>query len=260
MSYGVNKTWQSGAGRARGAAKRKGSARKRAKKSTRGSSARRARKKSGTSSRKTTRPRGTRAKKAAKRKSAAPRAKRAKKARTYVRYTETGQRIKVTKDDPRYLSLTNRKPSKRAKLQAQIISDPGSYVAKRAKAAGTRAAEHAVANVVRKYGPGAVETALGTAAAIGTAGLVAIAGAAAAALGAQLLVSAAREGAQEHALSLQFVNAQKELIARSGVRTWQQVPEAARTRLLGDFKRGLARIAEVRKATSISTTFRNRKG
>lgn len=189
---------------------------------------------------------------------------RPKKARLYTRYDpETGQKVRVTSDSYEYANWVSRKPSKKKQMRAALKADPLGTIGVVGLAAGTRAAEklaeRGVRAAVRKYGVQGAVVAGETAAALGYGTVALAALPVAAALGGILLAYASKPGSEENALSLQFVDAQRKLVQESGVKTWLEVPEAARTRLLNDYKAGLSRIAEVRRATSIVTANRMRK-
>ena len=192
-------------------------------------------------------------------------AARAKKARLYTRYDPTtGQKVRVTRDSYEYANWVSRKPSKK-KLQRELLkSDPIGALGQAGVIAGTRAAERIGTSVgrtvARRVGTGALATAAATAAELGFGGVALAALPVAAAIGGALLYYSTQPGADENQLSVQFVAAQKTLIQESGVKRWQDVPQAARDRLLNDYKTALARIAEVRRATSLQTSNRYRKG
>lgn len=262
MGYGVNrrtkrattrrKKRQPSRGRARGAA----TAKRRATSTRRGTSARSVRRKS--ARKRATRTRSTSS-------SRKPRATRAKKPRLYTRYDpETGQKVRVPSDSYEYANWVSRKPSKKKQIRAALKSDPLGTIGTVGLAAGTRAAEkiaeRGVRAVARRYGVAGVAAAAEGAAALGYGTLAAAALPLAAALAGGLYAYSLQPGAEENKLSLSFVNAQNALMKSLRVSSWNQVPEQARNRLLNDYKAGLKRIAEVRRATSLVTSNRYRKG
>ena len=195
-------------------------------------------------------------------KKAAP---RAKKARLYTRYDpETGQKVRVPAGTYEYLNWVSRKPSKKKIARAALKADPLGYIGQAGVIAGTRAAERVgerVGRTVLRRASGVGLTAAAAAAAeLGGATLALAAVPIAAAIGGALLYYSTQPGAEENKLSLQFVAAQKTLMQETGAKTWQGVPEAARTRLLDDYKHALQRIAEVRAATTLQQSNRYRKG
>lgn len=269
MSYGVNRAKKrttrrrpsrgASAGRARaaGKSKRRGTSTKRA------TSARRAA--SGRTRRKAPRRTAARAASGRKRTTKSARKPRAKKAKLYTRYDpETGAKVRVYADSFEYANWLSRKPSKKRTARAALLADPLGTTAtaaqKAAIRAGERIAEHTATRVLRTYAKPLVGAALGAAAELGGATLVAAVLPVAAALGGALLAFSSRPGAEENQLSVQFVQAQNKLIQESGGKTWMDVPESARTRLLNDYKAGLQRIAQVRAATTVQYSNRYRKG
>lgn len=183
--------------------------------------------------------------------------KRAKKARTYVRYDPTtGARVKVTKADPRYAAWSNRKPSKRAKLQEQILNAPGEYVAKRAKSVATTAAGHAATGVARRVAPAALGL---VGRVVSSAAFAPLAGLTGAAIAAVLLqnrsVARARLalGEKVNALSRAFVAAQLQMAGEYGVQHFGDVPAEARNRLLAGYK---AALTDASKATQVTQSGR----
>lgn len=189
---------------------------------------------------------------------------RAKKAKLYTRYDpETGAKVRVYADSFEYANWLSRKPSKKRTARAALLADPLGTTAtaaqKAAIRAGERIAEHTATRVLRTYAKPLVGAALEGAAALGGATLVAATLPVAAALGAALLAFSSKPGVEENQLSVQFVAAQNKLIQESGGKTWMDVPESARTRLLSDYKAGLTRIAQVRAATTPSAINRWRK-
>lgn len=271
MSYGVNrakrttrrKVRRQSSGRARAAGKR----RSRATSTRRATSVRSARRKSGRRAKSRQSRSATRRTRGAKRttsKSSKSRS-RSRKPRTYVRYDpETGAKVRVTSDSFEYQNWLSRKPSRKRQARAALLSDPFGTTAtaaqKAAIRAGERIVEHTAKSAIRRYGGAAVAAATTAAAEIGGAGLAVAALPIAAAIGGALLYYSTQPGAEENKLSLQFVAAQKTLMQQTRAATWQQVPEAARNRLLNDYKTSLRRIAEVRRATSLQTSNRYRKG
>lgn len=183
------------------------------------------------------------AKRPARKRTKAPK-KRA--ARKYARYNpETGARVTVTADDPRFDEWPNRKPSKRAKTQAKIKADPVGYVGKKVHQRIERQAEAAAARVARSVAPGAT-------AAVGT--FVRSVAAPATALGAGLALAIVlgqhlrdlartATGDRINKISLQFVASQKQLMQRVGARSWQEVPADARNQLLRDYKQAVSTAA-----------------
>jgi hypothetical protein len=260
VSYGVNrarkrttrrKKRQSSSGRARAAAK----GRSRATSTRRATSARSVRRKSGRKvARKTSRSTRKRTT-----------STRAKKARLYTRYDpETGQKVRVTADTFEYANWVSRKPSKKKIQRAALKADPLGTIGQVGLAAGTRAAEkiaeRGVRTVARKYGVAGAAAAAEGAAALGYGSVALAALPIAAALGGALYYYSLQPGAEENKLSLSFVAAQKTLMQQTHAATWTDVPEQARNRLLNEYKAGLKRIAEVRRATSLQTSNRYRKG
>jgi hypothetical protein len=192
-------------------------------------------------------------------------AKTSKKTRLYTRYDPTtGQKVRVASDTFEYRDWPSRKPSKKKIQREALKSDPLGTLGQLGVVAGTRSAERlgtqAGRSIVRRLTTGRVAAAVAAAEALGVGTAVAVALPIAAALGGALYYYSLQPGADENRLSLQFVDAQKKLIQESGAKTWMGVPEEARTRLLNDYKRGLARIAEVRRATSLQMSNRYRKG
>jgi hypothetical protein len=172
--------------------------------------------------------------------------------------------VRVTSDTFEYATWPSRKPSKKKIQREALKTDPLGTLGQLGVVAGTRAAERlgtsAGRTITRRIGTGTLAAAAAAAAELGAGTLVAAALPIAAAIGGALLYYSLQPGAEENQLSLQFVAAQKTLIQETGVKTWAAVPEAARTRLLNDYKTALARIAEVRAATSLQTANRYRKG
>jgi hypothetical protein len=172
--------------------------------------------------------------------------------------------VRVTSDTFEYKLWPSRKPSKKKIQREALKSDPLGTLSQVGVIAGTRAAERVGTqvgrSVLRKVGAGGVATALSVASSVGVGTAIALALPVAAALGGALYYFSLQPGADENALSLKFVEAQKKLVQESGVKSWIDVPERARTQLLNDYKRGLQRIAEVRRATSLQYSQRYRKG
>jgi hypothetical protein len=185
-------------------------------------------------------------------------AKRKKAPRTYVRYDPIdGTRVKVTRDDPRFEEWSSRKSSKKTRETKLKREDPLAYAQtvgiRKAKQHFERAAEHAVIGVVQKGArvaasaarSGALSegvTAAGAALpALGVVGALAAAGI----LGGWLMDKATdTTGDKINRISRAFVAAQGELIRRTGVKSWQQVPEGPRTKLLAEYKAALTHVAQ----------------
>lgn len=157
----------------------------------------------------------------------------------------SGKKFKVTADDPRYMEWSNRKPSKRSKLQEKIISAPGEYIKERATKAAESTARNVATSVARKAVP-VIAAAAAESRLVGALPLLGVAGALAAAgiLGGWLMDKATDStGDKINRISLAFVAAQRELMRRTGVSTWQQVPEQPRNKLLAEYKAALAHVA-----------------
>ncbi len=158
----------------------------------------------------------------------------------------SGKKFRVPESDPRYTEWSNRKPSKRKKLQAKILSAPGDYVRERAGKVAEeslkRVATTTLRRAVRLGGAAAVgELAVsGVAVAATTTGALAI-------LAAGYVVSNAiaknqqlKLGERINLLSAEFVNVQKQVMAKFGVREWASVPAEVRNKAVADYKRALA--------------------
>lgn len=144
----------------------------------------------------------------------------------------------MTADDPRYFEWSNRKPSKRTKLQEKILNAPGEYVAERSRKVATTAATRAATTVARRVLP---TLATGGAVAAGAATVASLA-----ILAAGYVVSDAiarnqrvKLGDRLNAISNQFLNLQHQVMAKYGVRSWDQVPPEVRNRAVADYKRAL---------------------
>lgn len=180
--------------------------------------------------------------------------KRAKKARLYTRYDPaSGKKYRVTADDWRYAEWSNRKPSKRAKLQEKILSQPGEYISERASRVGTEIARKSAGTIARKALPASAAVAgriLASAAFAPLASLTALA------IGAALLerrsVGNARLalGERINNLSREFVAAQQQMAAEYRVAHFGDVPAEARNRLLAGYKTALARLTAATKVTT----------
>lgn len=156
--------------------------------------------------------------------------------------------MRVTADDPRYDAWSNRKPSKRKKLQEKILAAPGKYAAERAQ----HIAETAVAAGVAATGRAVVRAGGLSAALAGARALAPFALPAAAAAGTvAAAVVAWREiarheriaaGERINQISQQFVRTQGELMKQFGVSSWLQVPAEPRTKLLNGYKAAIAEV------------------
>lgn len=262
MPYGVNK-WASQNSRARSAGKRKGSARRTVKKSSRGS-VQRAKKKSGKAKARPTRRTTSRKKKQVRRRAPARRTtkrttkkkatkKKATKERLYTRYDpETGQKVRVTKDTFEYEEWPSRKPSKKKIQRAALKADPigvGSQVVTEAiKKSAARTVERETGKLTRKA---AGSVAVGSAAATARATVAAVAPAIAAAsivggalyaMGriAQLRNVAAGERANR--VSREFVATQQAVMKQLRVSKWEDVPSDVRTKLVNGYKKAITEV------------------
>lgn len=271
MGYGAAE-WAVTSGRAPAAGKRKKSARRTGAKSKRGSAprakkrskaTRASKKKKTTRKRSTTRkqPKRASAKRTAKKrapKKRAPKKVKAPKAKKYTRYDPyTGRKYSVTEDDPRFYEFLERKPSAVQRKANKLRAAPVDYiteevqkdVAKRAArnvqtqvSRTTRNIATGVTGAVASSGAGrALSAALP---ALGTVGALAAAGI----LGGWLMDKAGdwgrvpSLGERSNQLSLNFVKAQQALQQKTGARTWQDVPEGPRTKLIADYKQALVEL------------------
>ena len=163
----------------------------------------------------------------------------------------SGARVKVPESDPRYLSWSNRKPSRKKKLQNKILSDPVGYAGERARHIAEEAGKHAAVETIRHTGRAIAEGAAeggGVAAYLaGGAAVAAAATAAASILAAGYLVGdkIARDqriklGDRLNAISLRFSQTQAQLEQAYGVKSWAGVPAAQRNKAVSDYKAAIA--------------------
>lgn len=233
MSYGVNK-WASQSTRARSAGKRKKSARRTGKKSSR-SSAPRVKKK-----------RARSAKKRAPAKRVA-RKRAAKKERLYTRYDpETGQKVRVTKDAFEYSEWPSRKPSKKKIQRAALKADPLGTSSQVLSDAAKRATERTIDRTGVRVARNISTAALGAGTTTALRAAAGVAGAVGAILAAGYYVSdqiaknqRMKLGDRLNAISARFVQTQAELVKVFG-RTWDDVPPDVRTRAVNEYKRAIA--------------------
>lgn len=252
MSYGVNRTRkkrsttrrkkrQRSSGRARAAAKTRsrGTSRRRV------SSARRAPKRS--AARRTSK---------SKRKRSATRSASAKKARLYTRYDpEVGTKVRVTSDSWEFANWPSRKPSKKRLQRESLKRDPlgtlGTIGTTAGKKAIERAGETAARTALRAAGipailagaRGAVATAAGGVTVAGVAAAASVAAILAAGYAVMSHIAASGTvalGDRLNTISTRFVETQRQLIRAAGVRTWEQVPAAVRTKAVADYKRAIS--------------------
>lgn len=183
-------------------------------------------------------------------------AKRGKKQRLYTRYDpETGQKVRVPNTAMEYFDWPSRKPTKKKIARAALKADPvgvGAQLASTAaKKAVERSVERASSRVLRAATPvavgvgGSVLRSAGAAAAalppLGVVGALAAAGI----LGGWLMDKATDSvGDKINRISLAFVAAQQELMKRTGVTKWGDVPVAPRTKLLNEYKAALNHVAK----------------
>ena len=147
----------------------------------------------------------------------------------------TGQKVKVTADDPRFDEWSNRKPSKRSKLAKKIRERPGEYIAERATKvleARTRVAATSLGRVVARSAPAAL--ALGAAAA----------SAAILAAGYVVMDKVARSrgialGERANDISRKFTATQAAIMRAFNAGSWSQVPQDVRDKATNDYKRAL---------------------
>jgi hypothetical protein len=147
----------------------------------------------------------------------------------------------VTADDPRYSEWSNRKPSKRKKLQEKILSAPGTYVRERAQ----HVAEGAAAAAVGRTGKALAPAALAGARALAPYALplAAAAGTVAAAVVAWREIARQERilaGDRINQISRQFVATQQEVMRQYRVSSWAQVPSDVRNKLLNGYKAAIA--------------------
>lgn len=163
----------------------------------------------------------------------------------------SGAKVKVPDSDPRYLEWSNRKPSRRKKLQNKILSDPLGYASERAQHVAEEAAKHAAVETIRHTGKAVASGALeggALAATLATgASVAAAAGSAAAILAAAYVVGdkiarnqQVKLGDRLNAISLRFTQTQAQLEKLYGVRSWAGVPAAQRNKALSDYKAAIA--------------------
>lgn len=258
MSYGVNRSWASPPGRARAAGKRKGKSTRTRKRRPSGSVPR-ARKKSRSRKRPATKKGSKRAQLSSlTKKKKAPKRKKAKapKRKKFTRYDPvSGRKVSVYEDDYRFDEWPDRKPSKSSKLAAKIREHPVDYALERATRVATARGRTATRSVGRKLsglvtgGAGAVAT-LGAAAA--AAGIIATAYVVADAIAKNQQV---KLGEKVNAISNRFAQAQREIEAKYGGRSWEAVPQDVRSKWLAEYKRALS----VANAQAQGTAFAGRR-
>jgi hypothetical protein len=160
--------------------------------------------------------------------------------------------VRVTNDTMEFASWPSRKPSKKKIARAAFRSDPvgtsGTLIQQAAKRSVEKAGEEIVRSGIRagrvavRSGAGAAtrEVLVGALPVIGTVGALAAAGI----LGGWLMDKATDSvGDKINRISYAFVAAQQALIHKTGVRTWQEVPDGPRTKLLQEYKAALAHVA-----------------
>jgi hypothetical protein len=207
-------------------------------------------------SRRTTRKTSSTAKRRApKRKAAKRAAPRAAKKRTarkkapkkYTRYDPlTGQKAKVTADDPRYTEWLPRKPGKkkiRQERAAELLG--GSRVAGViAEEVGRKAAQRAatVAKTTGRKVAGQALGAVGATAALSVAAqAAAVATAGALAYGLTRLILTHDAGANLDKAYREYSGAKRALMAQTGSSSWADVPKAARDRLHAAYQEAVVR-------------------
>lgn len=248
MSYGVDK-WASPNSRARPAAKRKKSARRTGKKSSRGS-ARPAKKKKRTTAPK---PKARKPRAVKKRTTKAKAKPKAKKARLYTRYDpETGQKVRVTSDTFEYAEWPSRKPTKKKLQRESLKRDPigtsAQVITEAVKKSAARTVERETGKVARRVGGSAAVGAAATgarasAAAIAPAvGAAAVIGAALYAMGRIGELRNVAAGERANRISREFVAAQQNIMKQLGVGRWDDVPADLRTKLVNGYKKKITEV------------------
>lgn len=149
----------------------------------------------------------------------------------------------VTADDPRYTDWSNRKPSKRKKLQNKILSAPGEYVKERATKVAEDTAKRAITGALR----GGVAVAIARGGAAAALPAAAAAGGVASILAAAFLVgdTIARNqrvklGDRLAAISNRFAQTQHQLEQAFGTDKWDGVPADVRSKAVRDYKAAIA--------------------
>lgn len=245
MSYGVDK-WASPNTRARPAAKRKKSARRTGKKSSR-ASAPHAKKKKRASAPK---PKARKPRAAKKRAAKKP---KAKKAKLYTRYDpETGQKVRVTNDTFEYAEWPSRKPTKKKLQRESLKRDPigtsAQVITEAVKKSAARTVERETGKVARRVG-GSAAVGAGATAARASAAAIAPAVGAAAVIGAALYAMGrigelrnVAAGERANKISREFVAAQQNVMKQFGVSRWDDVPADLRTKLVNGYKKKISEV------------------
>lgn len=185
----------------------------------------------------------------------ASRSRKAKKPRLYSRYDPvTGEKVRVTRDDPRFDEWSSRKASKKTRAARLKREDPLAYartfgleaVKKRAE----RQATVTGGRIAKTVAPALVAGARAALASpiVQAAGAVGLIGAAIYAMqkiGERMDRS---DGEKINAISLQFAHTQSEVAKQYGGK-WANVPEDVRTKLVNGYKKAISDVTAYRRGT-----------
>lgn len=172
---------------------------------------------------------------------------KAPKPRKYTRYDpESGRKVSVTADDPRFTDWPERKPSKYAREGYKLADKPVEYVAteavKTARRKGTTVAKAVLAPIAAGARAALAIPAVQAATAVGLVGAAIYA---MQKIGERMDLS---DGAKINAISNQFVHTQQETAKHYGGR-WEKVPEDVRNKLVAGYKKAISDVTAYRRGT-----------